>query len=483
MNILAKNIEYVLLSHNCVIVPSLGSFSTSLTPARWIEGERLFLPPVRSVHFDARVNFDPKSVFVHSLASTYHLSFEEADARCREMLEDFHRTMVTEGSVDFGSIGVFTLEEDMQITMASCECGIITPDFYGLDALHFMRLADRKKEEETLTPIAPVVRLTPKQTEETTHAESPLSASHSETPLSASHAESPLPASHAETSLPASRPESPLSASNAETSHFVIHIRKTVFRYACVILFAVLAFFLIKPTPIEHSYGIQTTHAQMFLQPDMVLDVKANPTREELHPIVADSTIFDAVLTDVTDELSSEGYDFDTHEEACTTPTAVQPKQPAATQPKAPAAQPKTPVATQPKSPAAAQPKQPVAAQPKQPVAAQPQAPAASQPKQPVAAQPQAPAAAQPKTPAAAQPQAPAASFCIVLASQVSRVNAEEYISKLQKRNIHASLLESGKVRRVVIQGYPTSQSAHQALSSLKAANPDLESAWILNLK
>ena len=148
MNILAKNIEYVLLSHNCVIVPSLGSFSTSLTPARWIEGERLFLPPVRSVHFDARVNFDPKSVFVHSLASTYHLSFEEADARCREMLEDFHRTMVTEGSVDFGSIGVFTLEEDMQITMASCECGIITPDFYGLDALHFMRLADRKKEEE-----------------------------------------------------------------------------------------------------------------------------------------------------------------------------------------------------------------------------------------------------------------------------------------------------------------------------------------------
>ena len=408
MNILAKNIEYVLLSHNCVIVPSLGSFSTSLTPARWIEGERLFLPPVRSVHFDARVNFDPKSVFVHSLASTYHLSFEEADARCREMLEDFHRTMVTEGSVDFGSIGVFTLEEDMQITMASCECGIITPDFYGLDALHFKRLADRKMEEETHTPIAPVVRLTPKEAEETTH-----------------------PASHDESSHPASHGESP---------HFVIHIRKTVFRYACVILFAVLAFFLIKPTPIEHSYGIQATHAQMFLQPDMVLDVKANPTREELQPIVADSTIFDAVLTDVTDEISSEGYDFD-NQEAYTAPTAGQAtssadaRQPAATQPKAPAAQPK------------------------------------------------ALAASQPKQSAAAQPQTTAASFCIVLASQVSRINAQEYIAKLQKRNIHASLLESGKARRVVIQGYATHQAAHQALSSLKAANPDLESAWILNVK
>lgn len=417
MNILAKNIEYVLLSHNCVIVPSLGSFSTSLTPARWIEGERLFLPPVRSVHFDARVNFDPKSVFVHSLASTYHLSFEEADARCREMLEDFHRTMVTEGSVDFGSIGVFTLEEDMQITMASCECGIITPDFYGLDALHFKRLADRKMEEETHTPIAPVVRLTPKEAEETTH-----------------------PASHDESSHPASHGESP---------HFVIHIRKTVFRYACVILFAVLAFFLIKPTPIEHSYGIQTTHAQMFLQPDMVLDVKANPTREELQPIVADSTIFDAVLTDVTDEISSEGYDFD-KQEAYTTPTAGQ-----ATSP------------TDAKQPAAAHPQAPMAV-------AQPKAPAA---------QPKALAASQPKQSAAAQPQTPAASFCIVLASQVSRINAQEYIAKLQKRNIHASLLESGKARRVVIQGYATHQAAHQALSSLKAANPDLESAWILNVK
>ena len=417
MNILAKNIEYVLLSHNCVIVPSLGSFSTSLTPARWIEGERLFLPPVRSVHFDARVNFDPKSVFVHSLASTYHLSFEEADARCREMLEDFHRTMVTEGSVDFGSIGVFTLEEDMQITMASCECGIITPDFYGLDALHFKRLADRKMEEETHTPIAPVVRLTPKEAEETTH-----------------------PASHDESSHPASHGESP---------HFVIHIRKTVFRYACVILFAVLAFFLIKPTPIEHSYGIQTTHAQMFLQPDMVLDVKANPTREELQPIVADSTIFDAVLTDVTDEISSEGYDFD-KQEAYTTPTAGQ-----ATSP------------TDAKQPAAAPPQAPMAV-------AQPKAPAA---------QPKALAASQPKQSAAAQPQTTAASFCIVLASQVSRINAQEYIAKLQKRNIHASLLESGKARRVVIQGYATHQAAHQALSSLKAANPDLESAWILNVK
>ena len=417
MNILAKNIEYVLLSHNCVIVPSLGSFSTSLTPARWIEGERLFLPPVRSVHFDARVNFDPKSVFVHSLASTYHLSFEEADARCREMLEDFHRTMVTEGSVDFGSIGVFTLEEDMQITMASCECGIITPDFYGLDALHFKRLADRKMEEETHTLIAPVVRLTPKEAEETTH-----------------------PASHDESSHPASHGESP---------HFVIHIRKTVFRYACVILFAVLAFFLIKPTPIEHSYGIQTTHAQMFLQPDMVLDVKANPTREELQPIVADSTIFDAVLTDVTDEISSEGYDFD-KQEAYTTPTAGQ--------------------ATSPTDA-------------KQPAAAHPQAPmAVAQPKTP-AAQPKALAASQPKQSAAAQPQTTAASFCIVLASQVSRINAQEYIAKLQKRNIHASLLESGKARRVVIQGYATHQAAHQALSSLKAANPDLESAWILNVK
>ena len=417
MNILAKNIEYVLLSHNCVIVPSLGSFSTSLTPARWIEGERLFLPPVRSVHFDARVNFDPKSVFVHSLASTYHLSFEEAEARCREMLEDFHRTMVTEGSVDFGSIGVFTLEEDMQITMASCECGIITPDFYGLDALHFKRLADRKMEEETHTPIAPVVRLTPKEAEETTH-----------------------PASQDESSHPASHDESP---------HFVIHIRKTVFRYACVILFAVLAFFLIKPTPIEHSYGIQTTHAQMFLQPDMVLDVKANPTREELQPIVADSTIFDAVLTDVTDEISSEGYDFD-KQEAYTTPTAGQ-----ATSP------------TDAKQPAAAHPQAPMAV-------AQPKAPAA---------QPKALAASQPKQSAAAQPQTTAASFCIVLASQVSRINAQEYIAKLQKRNIHASLLESGKARRVVIQGYDTHQAAHQALSSLKAANPDLESAWILNVK
>ena len=391
MNVLAKNIEYILLSHNSVIVPSLGTFGTSLTPARWIEGECLFLPPVRSVHFDSKITSDPKSLFVHSLANTYHLSFDEASRRCQELLADFHRTLVTEGSVDFGSIGVFTLEEDGQITMASCECGIITPNFYGLDALHFKRLADRKLDAEAPRQAEHVVSLITQETE--------------------------------------SGDKGTVAAQN-EASHFVIHIRKTVFRYACVILFAVLAFFLIKPTPLEYSYGIQTTHAQMFLQPDMVLNVKSTPTLDELQPIKEDSAIFDAVLTDVTDEISSEGYDFDTQEETYSpSPAATQDITPEATLHQV------------------------------------------------------SPAATQPKTPATAQPKTPTTSFCIVLASQVSRVNAEEYIAKLQKRNIHASLLEIGKVRRVVIQGFDSHQSAHQALSSLKAANPDMESAWVLNLK
>lgn len=416
MNVLAKNIEYLLLSHNSVIVPSLGAFRSTLTPARWIEGESLFLPPVRNVHFDPSNTYDPEAVFLESLAEVYNLTPEEAIKRCDEMVADFHRTLVTDGCVDFGSIGIFTLEDDAEITMASCECGVITPAYYGLDVLHFCKLSD--KALNTLdTQTDPAEEVVEKQVPETTEPDLDKEHGTTETP-DAPVQEVPFLVDRASVISPAFQHDK-------ENMHFVIRIRKSVFRYACIIIFAILTFLLIKPTPVTYSFGSQMAQTQMFLQPNMVLPAANTDNLEEQEPIIEDTTDYDAILTDITDEVSNEGYDFDTVREQSEEQTVMEKNKEEA-------------------------------------------------PKASVTVKTEIPKAAEAKT--------VEETFCIVLASQVSRANAEEFVKKLKQRNIPAKVMERGKMRRVIIEGYSSNDTAHKALDILKATHSDLKGAWVLKL-
>ena len=70
MNELAIHIEYLLLSHNCVIVPQLGAFRADNTPARWIDSENLYMPPIRNVHFNPLINVDKENILINSIAES-----------------------------------------------------------------------------------------------------------------------------------------------------------------------------------------------------------------------------------------------------------------------------------------------------------------------------------------------------------------------------------------------------------------------------
>lgn len=158
MKQLAINIEYLLLSRNCVIVPRLGAFSARTFASQWLEDEEILLPPVRHIRFNADIFQDPDNIFVHSLMQIYSLSEEEAEQLCNKMVSDFHKSLVSEGTVDFGSIGLFTLEDDMEITMSPYECGIVSPDYYGLDTLHFP-LLEHVPAEEAAQPESAAVEI------------------------------------------------------------------------------------------------------------------------------------------------------------------------------------------------------------------------------------------------------------------------------------------------------------------------------------
>ena len=55
---LSRHIEALLLTHDCVIVPGLGGFVTQYVPAYYVEEENLFIPPHRTIAFNAGLSLN-----------------------------------------------------------------------------------------------------------------------------------------------------------------------------------------------------------------------------------------------------------------------------------------------------------------------------------------------------------------------------------------------------------------------------------------
>lgn len=73
--------------------------------------------------------------------------------------------------------------------------------------------------------------------------------------------------------------------------------------------------------------------------------------------------------------------------------------------------------------------------------------------------------------------------YAIVLASYVSRTNAEEYIQKLAKQGLEEGrFVKDGKVSRILYSGFQTEVEARAALNTLRQQSNEFAEAWILAL-
>jgi broad-specificity NMP kinase len=74
-------------------------------------------------------------------------------------------------------------------------------------------------------------------------------------------------------------------------------------------------------------------------------------------------------------------------------------------------------------------------------------------------------------------------SFCIVLASQVSRANAEDFVERLKKAGYsHARVCEHHSIRRVVYGYYESQTEAVKELRSIRGSK-FFEEAWVMEIK
>ena len=64
------------------------------------------------------------------------------------MVLELRQQLLADGQVDFGSIGVFTQDEDGFVSFEPCQAGAVTPELYGLDAFMMPKLTTLQRNEK-----------------------------------------------------------------------------------------------------------------------------------------------------------------------------------------------------------------------------------------------------------------------------------------------------------------------------------------------
>ena len=73
--------------------------------------------------------------------------------------------------------------------------------------------------------------------------------------------------------------------------------------------------------------------------------------------------------------------------------------------------------------------------------------------------------------------------FCIVLASQVSQRNAEDFIGRLNKKGFDKAYILDSKFRRVVYGSYSSEDEASTQLRSLRSQSSIFRESWVMEIK
>lgn len=157
---LSTHIEYMLLSHQKVGVPQLGTFIASDIRSRRVDEDGIFLPPYRTVSFKWDEQEEGED-FVLSLSKLHNLSRHEARILCVEYVDELQQTLIEEGTISLGSMGyLLNNAESGEIAFMPPQSGIASPAYYGLDAISFAKLSHEVRKQRDKKRAAKKTKLT-----------------------------------------------------------------------------------------------------------------------------------------------------------------------------------------------------------------------------------------------------------------------------------------------------------------------------------
>ena len=137
---LAKHLEVLLLSNDCVIVPDFGGFVAHYVSAHIDERDGTFIPPIRTLGFNPQLKMND-SLLAQAYMESQDISYPEAIRHIELEIDEIRRIISHEGSFSLEGIGVLRANDEGTYLFEPNESGILSPSLYGLGTFEFLPLS------------------------------------------------------------------------------------------------------------------------------------------------------------------------------------------------------------------------------------------------------------------------------------------------------------------------------------------------------
>lgn len=135
-----EHIEYLVLRHDCFVVPGLGALIAHHTPASIDTELGCIFPPRRSMTFNPELTHND-GLLVSSVARRHRLTYEQAAQVVTDCVNTMRYQLRQEGETGIGHLGVLSLNEEGAIVFEPFESASVAPRYVDLTAVKAVPLS------------------------------------------------------------------------------------------------------------------------------------------------------------------------------------------------------------------------------------------------------------------------------------------------------------------------------------------------------
>ena len=139
MKNLARHIDLLLRTNDCVILPGFGGFIAHTVPAYYASEEHLYYPPTRNISFNASITMND-GLLAQSYMKSYQVDYARATYMIDVAIEELRDMLDEVGSVTLPRIGLIKQDIYQTIQFIPETAGISSPKHFGLSSFFMQEL-------------------------------------------------------------------------------------------------------------------------------------------------------------------------------------------------------------------------------------------------------------------------------------------------------------------------------------------------------
>jgi cell division protein FtsN len=147
-----KQINKLLFTHDCVIVPGLGGFVASQAAAKYQALQRTFIPPARVIAFNVYLRQND-GLLANFISDEEKISFTDAMKTIERYVERCFMEMEAGRKVTVTDIGQLYYDNEKNVQFSPDETAVHLLDAFGLTPLRAVPVRTEPKKELLLSPL------------------------------------------------------------------------------------------------------------------------------------------------------------------------------------------------------------------------------------------------------------------------------------------------------------------------------------------